>query len=113
LRRRAEPRRFEAILFADARQQTQAELDFIRDDVVAELLGSPTAFGMTPGDTLFDDLSLFPRHRAVVARLGIPWYHVPGNHEMNPAAADDRHDHGVLEIMKSSAPPPDRLHYPE
>jgi hypothetical protein len=103
LRRQDEPARFQAILFADTQPQTEEELDFIRDDVIAELIGTGARFGMTMGDILFDELSLFPRYNALVGTLGIPWYNVPGNHEMNFLAADDRH---ALETFKRYFGPP-------
>ena len=80
---------FEAILFSDTQPQTERELDYIRDDVVAELIGTDAAFGMTMGDILFDDLSMFPRYNALIGSIGIPWYNVPGNHEINFEAASD------------------------
>lgn len=100
---RPEQEDFEAILFSDPQPQTERELDYIRDDVVAELIGTDAAFGMTMGDILFDDLSLFPRYNALIAAIGIPWYNVPGNHEMNFRAADDRH---ALETFKRYFGPP-------
>lgn len=100
---RAEPSRFEAILLSDPQPQTDAELDFIRDDVLPELIGSPAAFGMTMGDVLFDDLSMFPRLNALIAQVGVPWYNVPGNHEMNLEAEDDRY---ALETFKRYFGPP-------
>ncbi|MEM9623242.1 MAG: calcineurin-like phosphoesterase family protein [Pseudomonadota bacterium] len=100
---RTEPARFEAILFADTQPQTTRELDYIRDDVVAELIGTDAAFGMTMGDILFDDLSMFPRYNALIAQIGVPWYNVPGNHEINFAAADDE---GSLETFKRFFGPP-------
>jgi hypothetical protein len=103
LRRRDEPARFDAILFADPQPQTRAELDFVRDDVVSELVGTPALFGMTMGDILYDDLSLFARSNAIVAQIGIPWYNVPGNHELNLGAADDA---GSLETFKRYFGPP-------
>ncbi len=103
LLRQSEPDRFEAILLADTQPQTQAELDFLRDDVLAELAGTDAAFGMTLGDILFDDLSMFPRYLALVGRIGIPWYNVPGNHELNFRAKDDRHS---LETFKRYLGPP-------
>jgi len=103
LTRRAEPRSFEAILLADPQPQTEAELDYIRDDVVAELVGTDAAFGMTMGDILFDDLSMFPRYNALIGAIGIPWYNVPGNHDMNLEAEDDRH---ALETFKRWFGPP-------
>ena len=103
LRRREEPSSFEAILISDPQPQSQAEIDFIGDDVVSELIGTEARFGMTLGDILFDDLSLFPRYNSVVAQIGIPWYNVPGNHEMNLLATDDRY---ALETFKSHYGPP-------
>ncbi len=100
---RSEDSRFEAILFADTQPQTDRELDYIRDDVVAELIGTDAAFGMTMGDILFDDLSMFPRYNALIAQIGIPWYNVPGNHELNFEAEDDRHS---LETFKRFYGPP-------
>jgi hypothetical protein len=100
---RSEPSRFEALLFADTQPQTTAELDYIRDDVLTELIGTEAKFGMTMGDVTFDDLSMMPRLNRLIARLGIPWYNVPGNHELNFEAADDRYS---LETFKRYYGPP-------
>ncbi len=100
---RPEPNQFEAILFSDTQPQTDRELDYIRDDVVAELIGTDAAFGMTMGDILFDDLSMFPRFNALIAQIGVPWYNVPGNHEINFEATEDRYS---LETFKRFYGPP-------
>ena len=75
----------------------------MRDDVVAELIGTTALFGMTLGDILFDDLALFPRYNAVIAQIGVPWYNVPGNHELNFLAPDDATS---LETFKRHFGPP-------
>lgn len=103
LRKRAEPSLFQAILFADTQPQTEKELDYIRDDVVAELIGSEALFGMTMGDIAFDDLSLLPRLNSIIAQIGVPWHNVPGNHELNLMAPDDRRS---LETFKRIYGPP-------
>lgn len=103
LRRVDEPSAFTTILFADPQPQTTAELDYIRDDVITPLIGTEARFGMTMGDILFDDLTMFPRYNALIAQLGIPWYNVPGNHDMNLQATDDRH---ALETFKRHFGPP-------
>ena len=100
---RQESAQFEAILFADPQPQTQRELDYIRDDVVAELIDTEAAFGMTLGDILYDDLSMFPRYNALIAQIGIPWYNVPGNHELNFEADGDEYS---LETFKKFFGPP-------
>ncbi len=103
LRASEEPSVFDAILFADTQPQTEAELDYIRDDVVAELIGTDARFGMTLGDITFDDMSMFPRINSIIAQIGIPWYNVPGNHELNLLAEDDRYS---LETFKRVFGPP-------
>lgn len=86
-----ERNQFEALLFADPQPQTEKELGYIRDDVVAELIGTDARFGMTLGDILFDDLSFFARYNSLIGQIGVPWFNVPGNHELN-FLADGDHD---------------------
>ena len=98
-----EDRQFSALLFTDTQPQTEAEVDYIREDIVNDLVGTDAVFGMTLGDIVFDDMSLFPRLLSVIAQIGIPWYNVAGNHEINFLAADDRYS---LETFKSYFGPP-------
>jgi len=88
---------YESIWFADPQTQSNAEIAYLRDDVVTELIGTDASFGITLGDIMYDDLSLYPRYRRIVGQVGIPWYHVPGNHDMNYRAGDDR---DALETFK-------------
>ncbi|MDP7018982.1 MAG: calcineurin-like phosphoesterase family protein [Pirellulaceae bacterium] len=84
-----EPAKFRAILFGDPQPRNQKELDYIAHDVVQELVGVKAAFGVTLGDIVFDDLSLLKPQAQTIALLGIPWYNVIGNHDINTDAADD------------------------
>jgi len=97
-----EPDAFKVIWFADTQAQTPAELDYLRDDVIAELVGTEAAFGVTAGDVVYDDLTLYPRHNRLVGRIGIPWYNLPGNHDLNFLSPDDRHS---LETFKRTFGP--------
>jgi hypothetical protein len=97
LRRSPPAERFEAIWISDPQPQTAAEVGYVRDDVVAELIGTDAAFGITLGDIMYDDLALIPRYNRVIAQIGIPWYNVPGNHELNYLSPDDGHS---LETFK-------------
>lgn len=90
LHRQREPDVFKALFFGDPQPRDQKELDFIARDVVEELIGTDAKFGVTLGDILFDDLSLFESNNALVALIGIPWYNVIGNHDMNFDVPDDR-----------------------
>ena len=86
---RPENDRFDVLLFADTQPQSHVELDYVRDDVVTSLVGADVAFGMNLGDILYDDLSLLPRYKKIIGATGVPWYHVPGNHELDFLAPDD------------------------
>jgi 3',5'-cyclic AMP phosphodiesterase CpdA len=91
LTRTDEPRQFDVILFTDPQPESPAEVDFIRDDVVTALIGSQAAFGMTTGDLMFDDLSLYPRYNRIIGQIGLPWYNIGGNHDLNFEAPDRTH----------------------
>jgi hypothetical protein len=85
-----EPEQFQAILFGDPQPRDQQEVDYIAHDVVEELVGTEAAFGVTLGDITFDNLDLFEPLARTIAVLGIPWYNVIGNHDMNYDARRDR-----------------------
>ncbi|MBF8269658.1 MAG: hypothetical protein HW386_1367 [Gammaproteobacteria bacterium] len=89
LYQQTEAENFAVIWTSDPQPRTGEELGFVRDDVITELLGVDAAFGITTGDILFDDLSLFPRLAAIYARIGIPWFNVAGNHDVNYQALAD------------------------
>lgn len=78
-----EPESFRALFFGDTQPRNQQEVDWIAHDVVDELVGFDGAFGVTLGDLVFDDLSLFEPLDRAIARIGLPWFHVLGNHDMN------------------------------
>ena len=88
LRRVAEPSRFDVLLFTDPQPESLAELGFVRDTAVTRALGLPVAFGMTLGDIMFDDLSFYARSNRAIGRIGVPWHHLPGNHDLNFEAPD-------------------------
>jgi hypothetical protein len=66
LKKADEPRKFDVIVFTDPQPESQVEIDFIRDDVVNGVIGTKAAFGMTTGDIMFDDLSLYPRLNRII-----------------------------------------------
>lgn len=97
LTRQAEPDRFQALFFGDPQPRDQRELDYIAHDVVEELIGTDAKFGVTLGDILFDDLSLFENNNALIALIGIPWFNVLGNHDINFDSPDDHHSDETFE----------------
>jgi len=90
LYRQREPRSFRAILFADPQPRTLEELDLFSRDIIEEVIGTEAAFGMTLGDLVGDDLSLFEPLNQAIGQIGIPWHNVIGNHDMNYHAEADR-----------------------
>ncbi|MBE7199081.1 MAG: calcineurin-like phosphoesterase family protein [Parafilimonas terrae] len=86
-----EPADFDVLLFTDPQPESRFELDHVRDTAVARAMAIPAAFGMTMGDVLFDDLSLYGRSNRILGRIGLPWYSLPGNHDLNMQAPDARY----------------------
>ena len=91
LRRQEEPSAFEVVLFTDPQPESEAEVDFIREDVVEALNGTSAKFGITAGDVMFDDLSLYPRYNRIIGTIGIPWWNIGGNHDLNFEAPGRRY----------------------
>ena len=86
--RAEEPAAFDVILFTDPQPESAAELGFVRDTALASVLGTRAAFGMTTGDIMFDDLALYPRYNRLIGGVGVPWWHIGGNHDLNFEAPD-------------------------
>jgi hypothetical protein len=104
LKKADELQKFDVLLFTDPQPESPAEVDFIRDDVVAGLIGNhAAAFGITAGDIMFDDLSLYPRLNRIVGQIGIPWYNIGGNHDLNYEAPDAKY---ARETFKRTYGPP-------
>lgn len=78
-----EPDQFRAILFGDPQPRNLQEVRYIAADVIPELVGTDAAFGVTLGDIAFDDLTTFKPLNQAISVLGIPWYNVLGNHDIN------------------------------
>ena len=83
LRRQDEPKAFDAVMVTDPQPETGAEVDFIREDLIQALAGVDAKFGLTAGDIMFDDLSLYPRSNAIMGAIGLPWWNIGGNHDLN------------------------------
>ncbi len=86
-----EQRAFDVVLITDPQPETDAEVDFIREDAISALAGVDAKFGITAGDIMFDDLSLYPRYNAIMGTVGLPWWNIGGNHDLNFEAPDRRY----------------------
>ena len=74
-------------------------MDWIAHDVIEGLIGTDAAFGVTLGDIVFDDLNVFEPLNRTIALLGIPWYNVLGNHDINTDAHHRRHANETFESL--------------
>src|SRR5271163_365511 len=90
LRRLDEPTAFEVVMFTDPQPESEVEVDFIREDVIEALSGTKAKFGLTAGDIMFDDLSLYERYNRIIGAIGLPWWNIGGNHDLNFEAPDRR-----------------------
>ena len=99
LYKQKEPNEFRVVFFGDPQPRNQVEIDYIANDIVAELVGTDAKFGVTLGDILFDDLSLFGSLNSTIALVGIPWFNVIGNHDLNMDAKEDRYSDETFESV--------------
>lgn len=84
-----EPDCFQVVVLADPQPYTLQELDLFLHDVVEELVDSDAAFGVSLGDLVGDNLDFFEPLNQIQALVGIPWYNVSGNHDLNFFSSDD------------------------
>lgn len=94
-----EPEQFKAIMFGDPQARDTKEVEYIKRDIVQELIGTDASFGVTLGDIVFDDLDVFEPLNQTIAMIGIPWYNVVGNHDINLDAKHDHHSDETFERM--------------
>lgn len=98
LERVDEPESFSVIVFGDPQPYTLEEVGHFRADVIdtqvvpggegpgRNIHGA--LFGITLGDLVGDNLDLFQPLNESQGLLGVPWYNVYGNHDMNFMAGD-------------------------
>ena len=83
------------LVWADTQTQNTFETDLLHEQTVPdalktiEQLGQQDIFGVGCGDIMFDDLALYPEYERAVQRLGIPFFQVVGNHDLDMDSATD------------------------
>lgn len=79
-----ESTKFRALVFGDPQVYSQQDLDWFRKGILEEVKEiKGVAFGMSLGDLVGDNLNLFQDYKREMATLGIPWYNMVGNHDLN------------------------------
>ena len=81
---------FTALIFGDPQPYNLEEVDYFYRGIVAEVEGvKNVSFGLSMGDLVGNDLSLFNPYIQAVKKVGIPWYNLLGNHDLNFDATQD------------------------
>ena len=83
------------LLLADPQTENRMETDLLHAQTVPDViatagaLGDRAVAGVVCGDIMFDDLSLYPEWERAVERMGVPFYQVIGNHDLDFASRTD------------------------
>ncbi|HEX8463717.1 MAG TPA: calcineurin-like phosphoesterase family protein [Abditibacterium sp.] len=91
LTEQAESDNFRVLLFGDPQSRNQQEIGFLTRDILSDVMGERAAFGISLGDQAFDDLSIYPNQNRAIALLGMPWFNIIGNHDLDFDAPDRTH----------------------
>lgn len=87
LTRQAESSKFNMVLFGDPQPRNQREVDYMSHDVIEQVVRDANEvdakFGLSLGDIMFDNLSIYESLNQSIGQVGIPWYSVVGNHDLN------------------------------
>lgn len=85
-----EPVQFTSLIFGDPQAYNLEEVEYFSRGIVQELKGIENiAFGLSLGDLVGDDLVLHNPYIQAVSEVGVPWYNLMGNHDMNYDAVTD------------------------
>jgi len=83
---------FSIIVISDPQAYNLNHVEYYEKDIVEELVNaSGFSFGITLGDIVGNDLDLFEPINKATARIGIPWFNVIGNHDINDDSPDPYH----------------------
>ena len=90
LRRADEPDALRVLVVTDPQPASAAEVGYLSRGLVDRVGGrGDVAFGVTLGDVVYDRPDLFHAVNAALARIGVPWYSIPGNHDLALGTPDE------------------------
>ena len=85
----------EVRVFADPQVKSSVDVGYYARDIVDSVLSEAgdarraPELGLSLGDIVDDKLDLYPALNAQTRRIGVPWLHVPGNHDLDFDATRD------------------------
>ena len=83
------------LLLADIQTETPRDMALFQSQTIPDVLGTlqtlghPEAIGEACGDIVYDHPELWPDFKAGVTKMGIPFFQVPGNHDLDHDAGTD------------------------
>lgn len=89
---------FSILVFSDPQPYTEEQIAYYDIDIVEELADNKVhAFGIILGDIVGDNLNFFRPMNRATARIGSPFFHVLGNHDINFDATEQHHTDETFE----------------
>ena len=90
LKAKPESNQFSAFVFGDPQAYTEEEIQYFSKGLIDEAKERKgPLFGISLGDLVGDNLSLHPSYKTAVGKMGLPWFNVMGNHDMNYDVTQD------------------------
>lgn len=81
---RPEQNQFKVFVFGDPQAYNLDELAYFKKGIIDDITNKDSVyFGISLGDLVGDNLTLHDPYKETIATVGIPWYNVMGNHDMN------------------------------
>ncbi len=83
------------LVLSDPQTQDAYEMDLFHAETVPDVretaaaLAGRSLFGVGCGDIMFDDLTLYPEYERGVRDMGMPFFQVVGNHDLDFGPTDD------------------------
>ncbi|MEJ1239350.1 calcineurin-like phosphoesterase family protein [Chryseolinea sp. T2] len=85
-----EPDNYTALIFGDPQPYDTTELNYFEKAVISEVENiKGISLGISLGDIVGDNLDLHLPYLEAMKRIGVPWYNVMGNHDINYEALVD------------------------
>ena len=82
--------KLDLLVFGDPQPKNSQDVGYYEKDIVEPLIGRVQAeLGISLGDIVHGNLSLYPSMNQVTRRLMTPWLHVSGNHDRDYGAQTD------------------------
>ncbi|QQE12392.1 calcineurin-like phosphoesterase C-terminal domain-containing protein [Planctomycetota bacterium] len=82
---------YKVLIFGDPQVPTYTKMTYFRHDFIEPLIGTEAKFGVALGDLASNRLTIFKDYKDSISQLGIPFYSILGNHDINFNVEDDKH----------------------